>query len=71
VPFAVDIHATQWGTLTRLAHAVDAGLVDEGWAIDEGTALVAADGSPRVEGLGSAYRVARDGERLGVTVLRA
>jgi cyanophycinase len=71
VPFAVDVHATQWGTLTRLAHAVDAGLVDGGWAIDEGTALVAGDGPLRVEGLGSAYRIARDGERLSVTVARA
>jgi cyanophycinase len=70
VPFAVDVHATQWGTLTRLAHAVDAGLVAEGWAIDEGTVLVAGDGAPRVEGLGSAYRVARESERLSVTVAR-
>ena len=62
VPFAVDVHATQWGTLTRLVHAVGAGLVEEGWAIDEGTVLVVDDGSVRVEGLGSAYRVApRDG----------
>ena len=62
VPFAVDVHATQWGTLTRLVHAVGAGLVDEGWALDEGTVLVVEDGSIRVDGLGSAYRVApRDG----------
>jgi cyanophycinase len=72
VPFAVDVHATQWGTFTRLVHAVDSGHVDEGWAIDEGTALV-VDGAaaPRVEGLGSAYRVARDGERLAVAVVSA
>jgi len=68
VPFAVDVHATQWGTLTRLVHAVDAGLAVEGWAIDEGTVLVAGDGPPRVEGLGSAYRVAREGERVCVAV---
>jgi cyanophycinase len=68
VPFAVDVHATQWGTLTRLVHAVDAGLVSEGWAIDEGTALVVDGGAdPRVEGLGSAYRVARG----AVTVVSA
>jgi len=43
-------------------HAVGAGLVDEGWAIDEGTVVVVENGSIRVEGLGSAYRVApRDG----------
>ena len=68
MPFAVDVHATQWGTLTRLVHAVDAGLAVEGWAIDEGTVLVAGDGPPRVEGLGSAYRVAREGERVCVAV---
>jgi cyanophycinase len=63
VGFAVDVHATQWGTLTRLIHAVGAGLVSEGWAIDEGTVLVVQDGAPRVEGLGGAYRVApQDGE---------
>jgi cyanophycinase len=74
VPFAVDVHATQWGTLTRLLHAVDAGLVPEGWAIDEGTALVVEhDGAePRVEGLGSAYRVTRGGDgALAVAVRRS
>jgi cyanophycinase len=69
VPFAVDVHATQWGTLTRLVHAVDSGRATEGWAVDEGTVLVAGDGAPRVAGLGSAYGVAREGERLSVTVL--
>ena len=44
------------------------GLVPFASAVDEGTALVAGDGPPRVEGLGSAYRVARAGERLDVTV---
>jgi cyanophycinase len=68
VPFAVDVHATQWGTLTRLAHTIDAGLAADGWAVDEGTVLVAGDGAARVAGLGSAYRVTREDERLSVTV---
>jgi cyanophycinase len=68
VPFAVDVHATQWGTLTRLVHAVRAGLVDEGWAIDEGTALVVDDGAISVEGLGGAYRVARREGAVAVSV---
>ena len=71
VPFAVDVHATQWGTLTRLVHAVDAGLVAEGWAVDNGTVLAAGDGPPRVEGLGSAYHVTRADARLEVEVVRA
>jgi cyanophycinase len=70
VPFTVDIHATTWGTLTRLVHAVTAGLVEEGWAIDEHTCLVADPAGTRVEGLGCAYRVTRDGEQVAVDVLR-
>jgi cyanophycinase len=58
VPFAIDVHATQWGTVTRLIHAVRAGLAPEGWAIDEGTVLVYdGDRVARVEGLASGYRV--------------
>jgi cyanophycinase len=70
VPFAVDVHATQWGTVTRLIHAVRAGLAPEGWAVDEGTALVYdGDRVTGVEGLGAAYRVSGpDGDlRLEVT----
>ena len=58
VPFAVDVHATQWGTLTRLVHAVRAGAVSEGLAVDEGTVAIVRDGElAGVEGLGVAYRV--------------
>ena len=60
VPFAVDVHATQWGTLTRLAHAIRGRLAPEGWAVDEGTALIYDGGRTRVEGLGVAYHVGGD-----------
>ena len=61
VPFAVDVHATQWGTLPRLVHAVALGLGAEGVAIDEGTCVEvpAGGGGLLVHGLGSAYRVQR------------
>lgn len=70
VPFAVDVHATQWGTLTRLTHAVRAGLAPDGWAIDEGTTLVYDGERVAVEGLGAAYHVSRsEGDlRLAVAV---
>ena len=75
VPFAVDVHATQWGTLTRLVHAVASGLVAEGVAIDEGTCVeVPAGGSAgelRVHGLGSAYRVQRGAGAATVTPLQS
>ena len=61
VPFAVDVHATQWGTLTRLVHAVRAGAVPAGLAVDEGTVAIVRDGElAGVEGLGVAYRVEAD-----------
>jgi uracil-DNA glycosylase len=40
VDIAVDVHAAQWGTLSRLVAATEAGLVDGGVAIDERTALI-------------------------------
>lgn len=40
VPFAVDVHAAQAGTLSRAVGAVSAGLVNRAVAIDEGTAAV-------------------------------
>ena len=55
VPFTVDVHAAQWGTLARLVTAVDAGLVDWGAAIDEDTALVVHGDDEHVEGAGAVW----------------
>ena len=51
---AVNVHATQWGNLTRLVAAVEAGLVAHGVAIDECTTLGPGG---RVVGAGRAWRV--------------
>jgi cyanophycinase len=59
VDFAVDVHASQWGTVTRLLHAVAAGLVPEGVAVDEHTALEIRGADWTVHGDGSVYRVSR------------
>jgi cyanophycinase len=60
VSFAVDVHASQWGTLTRLVHAVDLGLVSAGYAIDEDTMLELNQGQPpHMHGCGHAYLVQR------------
>lgn len=63
---AVDVHASQWGTLLRLIHAVDLGLAPAGWAIDENTALVLGQGEPRIVGVGHVYRVERNAEGIRV-----
>jgi cyanophycinase len=57
VPFAVDVHAAQWGTLGRMCAVVAAGLVQSGVAIDEQAAVVASDGSYSVIGSGAAHVV--------------
>ncbi|MCI9859273.1 Type 1 glutamine amidotransferase-like domain-containing protein [Microbacterium proteolyticum] len=72
VPFAVDVHAAQWGTLSRLVAAADAGLVGEGVAIDEHTALVlSSDGTSTVHGAGQVWRVEAAASGVGVTVRRS
>ncbi|MCJ0700529.1 Type 1 glutamine amidotransferase-like domain-containing protein [Frigoribacterium faeni] len=72
VDIAVDVHAAQWGTLTRLIAATEAGLVSGGVAIDENTALVVGDGALTVLGTGSVWRVEpqvdEGGEIVGVSV---
>lgn len=70
VPFSVDVHAAQWGTLSRMIAAVHAGLVASGFAIDEHTAVVwdgrGAACEPAVVGRGASWRVTREG---GATVV--
>ncbi len=68
-PFAVDVHASQYGTPTRLLHTVNAGLAPEGWAIDEDTMVELAPGKIAVSGLGSAYHVHPGGGSLTVEIL--
>jgi cyanophycinase len=71
VPFLVESHATQWGTLSRLLHAIEAGHGTEGWAIDEGTLVEVGGGTATVRGLGTAYRVRRSDEGITVDILTA
>lgn len=72
VPFAVEIHAGQMGTLTRLIHAVDLGLASEGWAIDENTMLEVNGSRLNVHGQGYCYHVWRKaGKAVKVTFYTA
>lgn len=57
VDLAVDVHAAQWGALSRLVAATEAGLVDGGVGIDEHTALVVSDEGFAVFGDGSVWQV--------------
>ncbi|MEU9447620.1 hypothetical protein [Streptomyces sp. NPDC048277] len=68
VPFAVDVHAAQWGTLGRLVAAVARGSVPYGVAIDEDTVLEAAGGEGRVGGRGRVHVVRPSGDGAGAVV---
>jgi cyanophycinase len=70
VPFAVDVHAAQWGTLPRMITAVTKHGLPHGVAIDENTVVeVGADGRARVSGLGRAHSVRPSSERGDGSVL--
>ena len=71
VDLAIDVHAAQWGTLSRLIAAAEAGLVDGGVAIDEFTVLIVGDGELRVEGAGSVWKVTTDTNGVVVGTLGA
>lgn len=71
VDLAVDVHAAQWGTLSRLIAATEAGLVEGGVAIDEFTVLIVGDGELRVEGTGSVWKVTTDPNGVLVGTLGA
>ncbi len=69
VDFAVDVHAAQWGTLTRVITAVSRGDIDRAVAIDESTVCIVDDTSVTIAGAGHAWWVTR--ARAGVTVRAA
>ena len=59
VDFSVDVHAVEWGNVTRLLMAVESGAVDEGVALDESTVLIMDGTSPQVSGAGQAWWAAK------------
>lgn len=65
VPWTIDVHASQWGNLSRLVHALREG-GERGFAIDEDTGLVVRDGGWTVTGAGFVYEAARDGDGVHV-----
>lgn len=71
VDLAVDVHAAQRGTLSRLIAATEAGLVDGGVAIDEFTVLIVGDGELRVKGAGSVWKVTAESGGALVSTLGA
>lgn len=57
VEWPVDVHASQWGTVPRLAAALQRDGLPVGYAIDEDTALRITDEEQTVVGAGAVHRV--------------
>jgi len=58
VPWTVEVHCAQWGTLPRLLAALGALGSGDGLALDEDTAVHLDGAEGRVAGRGAAWRVA-------------
>jgi cyanophycinase len=74
VPFTVDVHAAQAGTLSRAVASVAAGLVGRAVAVDENTALVlqsAGDESFQVIGAGNCWDIRSSAAGCSVSMLAA
>jgi cyanophycinase len=69
VDVSVDVHVAQWGALSRLVAAVEAGLLDAGVGIDENTVLIAGSGALRVAGAGSVWRVTTSEQGVVVSTM--
>lgn len=67
----IEVHAAQWGNLSRLIAATEAGLTDGGLAIDEGTVLIVGEGALSVVGVGSVWRVSEAPEGVLVNTIGA
>jgi cyanophycinase len=69
IDVSVDVHVAQWGTLSRLVAAAEAGLIDAGIGIDENTVLIAGAGALRVAGTGSVWRVTTSERGVAVSTI--
>ena len=68
--YPIDVHGSQWGTLTRVIHAVDQGLIENGLVIDEATMVEQSGSKLRVFGNGQAYLVNRVNAKIEVSIFR-
>lgn len=73
VSMTIDVHAGQWGTVSRLIATVGAGLASSGAAIDEHTALVVTPGVEEfmVRGEGHVWSVTDSSAGVQVSMHRS
>jgi cyanophycinase len=70
IDVTVDVHAVQWGNLSRAIAAVDSGVLDQVIAIDESTVLTVGSGPLRAGGAGTVWAVTKDERGVLVRSMR-
>ncbi|MHA7987179.1 Type 1 glutamine amidotransferase-like domain-containing protein [Rathayibacter sp. CAU 1779] len=70
IDVTVDVHAAQWGNLSRAIAAVDSGAVGDVIAIDESTVLTVGAGPLRAGGAGTVWVVTKDERGVLVRSMR-
>ena len=69
-PYPVDVHGSQWGTLTRVIHAVDQKLIPNGCVVDESTMIESKHGMLTVFGHGQVYFVGTKNNRIEISIFK-
>ena len=69
IPLTIDVHAAQWGTVTRLIEVVRRRLSPSGFAIDENTMVAVHGDRATVSGAGRAHLVTSSPTGVNVRTL--
>lgn len=70
VDFGVDVHAVQWGNLSRAVMAVATGGLERALALDESTVCIVDGAARRVHGIGQAWWLERLADGVAVRLQR-
>ena len=67
---SIDVHGSQWGTITRIIHAVDQNYIDRGYVIDESTMIEFKNNTISVFGVGNVYLIKKINEKIELSIYR-
>jgi len=70
LPYPLDVHGSQWGTITRVIHAVDHNLIEHGLVLDESTMIEYKNDTMTVFGMGHVYFIQKNGSTLELSLYK-
>ena len=66
----IDVHGSQWGTITRVIHAVDQNLINKGFVIDESTMIECKNNKATVFGMGHVYSIQKNKDKIEISIYK-